>query len=243
MSFSTKRFFRSSPIMIRCLYNFSFFSLVDEISRTIADKITMDSRNFSAMMDSPKASRKPFGEITNNVNHQTPLKEEQPAKEEEALTPLANLKMLIRVASETATPELPPPPKRELFREDSIENEDHDYSTLSYSGLTNTISGLNMVHHQENFQNFTPSPSSSSSLGPPKVSRKQKSLGLLCEKFMSRFPESVGEGDKCEIQLDDLAKQMATERRRIYDIVNVLEAVQMMTKVRLKRAQRIRRKM
>ena len=190
----------------------------------------MDSRNFSAMMDSPKASRKPFGEITNNVNHQTPLKEEQPAKEEEALTPLANLKMLIRVASETATPELPPPPKRELFREDSID-EDHDYSSLS-SGLTNTISGFNF--HQEN---FTPSPSSSSvcssSLGPPKVSRKQKSLGLLCEKFMSRFPESVAEGDKCEIQLDDLAKQMATERRRIYDIVNVLEAVQMMTKVRL----------
>ena len=191
----------------------------------------MDSRNFSAMMDSPKgSSRKPFGEITNNVNHQTPLKEEQPAKEEEALTPLANLKMLIRVASETATPELPPPPKRELFREDSID-EDHDYSTLSYSGLTNTISGLNMIHHHQ--ENFTPSPSSSSSLGPPKVSRKQKSLGLLCEKFMSRFPESVGEGDKCEIQLDDLAKQMATERRRIYDIVNVLEAVQMMTKVRL----------
>ena len=34
--------------------------------------------------------------------------------------------------------------------------------------------------------------------------------------------------------LDDLAKQMCTERRRIYDIVNVLEAVQMMTKVRAK---------
>ena len=46
-----------------------------------------------------------------------------------------------------------------------------------------------------------------------------------------RFPESVPEGEKCEIPLDDLAKQMATERRRIYDIVNVLEAVQMMTKV------------
>ena len=82
-------------------------------------------------------------------------------------------------------------------------------------------------------ENFTPSPSSTSSshFGPPKVSRKQKSLGLLCEKFMSRFPESVPEGEKCEIPLDDLAKQMSTERRRIYDIVNVLEAVQMMTKV------------
>ena len=31
--------------------------------------------------------------------------------------------------------------------------------------------------------------------------------------------------------MDDLAKQMGTERRRIYDIVNVLESVQMMTKV------------
>ena len=40
--------------------------------------------------------------------------------------------------------------------------------------------------------------------------------------------------ERCEIPLDDLAKQMATERRRIYDIVNVLEAVQMMTKVLIK---------
>ena len=64
-----------------------------------------------------------------------------------------------------------------------------------------------------------------------KISRKQKSLGLLCDKFVQRFPESVPEGDKCEIHLDDLAKQMGTERRRIYDIVNVLESVQMMTKV------------
>ena len=108
-------------------------------------------------------------------------------------------------------------------------DEDHDYihSTSASSGLTNTLCGLNMCQ-----ENVTPSPSSSStSLGPPKVSRKQKSLGLLCEKFMARFPESVPDGEKCEIPLDDLAKQMATERRRIYDIVNVLEAVQMMTKV------------
>jgi transcription factor E2F7/8 len=67
--------------------------------------------------------------------------------------------------------------------------------------------------------------------GPPKISRKQKSLGLLCEKFIKRFPEAVPDGVKCEIPLDDLAKSMSTERRRIYDIVNVLEAVQMMTKV------------
>jgi len=69
--------------------------------------------------------------------------------------------------------------------------------------------------------------------GLHKVSRKEKSLGLLCENFIKRFPEAVPEGEKCEIPLDDLAKAMLTERRRIYDIVNVLEAVQMMTKVNL----------
>ena len=84
-------------------------------------------------------------------------------------------------------------------------------------------------------ENMTPTSAASFALmsGPQKVSRKQKSLGLLCEKFISRFPEAVPDGEKCEIPLDDLAKQMCTERRRIYDIVNVLEAVQMMTKVRV----------
>ena len=73
-------------------------------------------------MDSPKPSvRKVFGEITNSFNNlvKTPLKEDQNpnlVKEEEALTPLANLKMLIRVASETEDL----PPKRELFRDDSV---------------------------------------------------------------------------------------------------------------------------
>eukprot|EP00268_Persea_americana_P011901 TRINITY_DN14990_c0_g1_i10.p1 TRINITY_DN14990_c0_g1~~TRINITY_DN14990_c0_g1_i10.p1 ORF type:complete len:375 (+),score=102.30 TRINITY_DN14990_c0_g1_i10:294-1418(+) len=52
-------------------------------------------------------------------------------------------------------------------------------------------------------------------------SRKQKSLGLLCTNFLKLYDregiESVG--------LDEAAVQLGVERRRIYDIVNVLESV------------------
>ena len=80
--------------------------------------------------------RRPFGEITNFQSptsaansklimpeDKTPSKAELDglgnptnSQEEEALTPLANLKMLIRVASETEAQ----PSRRELFKEDSI---------------------------------------------------------------------------------------------------------------------------
>ena len=36
-----------------------------------------------------------------------------------------------------------------------------------------------------------------------------------------------------QVQLDDTAKMLNTERRRIYDIVNVFEAVQIMSRVNI----------
>lgn len=63
------------------------------------------------------------------------------------------------------------------------------------------------------------------------VNRKEKSLGLLAERMLASLPYNVSSGESLELQLDDTARVLQTERRRIYDIVNVFEAVQIMSKV------------
>ncbi|XWS51025.1 hypothetical protein CRYUN_Cryun12cG0141000 [Craigia yunnanensis] len=57
-------------------------------------------------------------------------------------------------------------------------------------------------------------------------SRKQKSLGLLCSNFLSMYNKDGVE----LIGLDEAAEKLGVERRRIYDIVNVLESVGVLTR-------------
>jgi len=77
-----------------------------------------------------------------------------------------------------------------------------------------------------------PLPQESQLFAPPpeRGNRKEKSLGLLAERMLAMFPLQEG-GTTVEVQLDDTAKNLNTERRRIYDVVNVFEALQIMSKV------------
>ncbi|NXP76829.1 E2F8 factor, partial [Ramphastos sulfuratus] len=62
-------------------------------------------------------------------------------------------------------------------------------------------------------------------------SRKEKSLGLLCHKFLARYPDYPSSADNSYISLDEVAEELKVERRRIYDIVNVLESLHMVSRL------------
>ncbi|XP_004473000.1 transcription factor E2F7 [Dasypus novemcinctus] len=124
----------------------------------------------------------------------------------EPWTPTANLKMLISAAS----PDIRDREKKKgLFR--PIENKDDAFS----DSLQLDVVGDSAV---DEFEKQRPS-------------RKQKSLGLLCQKFLARYPSYPMSTEKTTISLDEVAVSLGVERRRIYDIVNVLESLQLVSRV------------
>ncbi|XP_072511540.1 transcription factor E2F7 isoform X2 [Notamacropus eugenii] len=124
----------------------------------------------------------------------------------EPWTPTANLKMLISAASPDMRDR---EKKKELFR--PIENKDDAFS----DSLQLDAVGDGPV---DEFEKQRPS-------------RKQKSLGLLCQKFLARYPSYPLSTEKTTISLDEVAASLGVERRRIYDIVNVLESLHMVSRV------------
>ncbi|KAG7215859.1 hypothetical protein INR49_021840 [Caranx melampygus] len=64
-----------------------------------------------------------------------------------------------------------------------------------------------------------------------KPSRKQKSLGLLCQKFLALYPDYPPPHNPIWISLDEVATSLGVERRRIYDIVNVLESLMIVGRI------------
>lgn len=122
-------------------------------------------------------------------------------------TPTANLKMLISAASPDMRDR---EKKKELFMpiENSEQNDIPD--SLQYDMVDDgTV---------DEFEKQRPS-------------RKQKSLGLLCQKFLARYPSYPLSTEKTTISLDEVASILGVGRRRIYDIVNVLESLHLVSRV------------
>jgi transcription factor E2F7/8 len=59
-------------------------------------------------------------------------------------------------------------------------------------------------------------------------SRKTKSLAILCKKFLQVANDEIGAGK--EFSLEMMSTSLGINRRRIYDIINVLEALEMISK-------------
>ncbi|XP_042326734.1 transcription factor E2F7 [Sceloporus undulatus] len=126
----------------------------------------------------------------------------------EPWTPTANLKMLISAASPDMRDR---EKKKELFR--PIENSEFSDAfpdSLQCDAVEDGIA--------DDYEKQRPS-------------RKQKSLGLLCQKFLARYPSYPLSAEKTTISLDEVASSLGVERRRIYDIVNVLESLDLVSRV------------
>ncbi|KAK6488299.1 mRNAion factor E2F7-like [Huso huso] len=155
----------------------------------------------------PTAPSKQKGCSTLETIHNTPIKHvDRP--QADPWTPTANLKMLISAASpDIRNRDM----KKGLFR--PIENEEREET----SSDTTQFDAMEDCATDE-FEKQRPN-------------RKLKSLGLLCQKFLALYPDYPLSMEKTRISLDEVATNLGVERRRIYDIVNVLESLLLVSRV------------
>ncbi|XP_076578660.1 transcription factor E2F7 [Chaetodon auriga] len=148
---------------------------------------------------------------TPDLVHITPIKHTALV---EPWTPTANLKMLISAASpDIRDREM----KKVLFR--PIENEEKPVSPDVVPEDTEVEESCQFEAAEEEDD------------ADKKPSRKQKSLGLLCQKFLALYPDYPPPHSPIWISLDEVATSLGVERRRIYDIVNVLESLMIVGRI------------
>ncbi|KAL4705026.1 hypothetical protein ACJJTC_009814 [Scirpophaga incertulas] len=83
--------------------------------------------------------------------------------------------------------------------------------------LTNVALQENDFVNCNSLQQYPTPPSSA-------VHRKEKSLQILCDRFLELYPLHIN--GSIEMQLDCTAARLGVEKRRMYDIINILEAMQ-----------------
>ncbi|OXB59583.1 hypothetical protein ASZ78_010097 [Callipepla squamata] len=67
--------------------------------------------------------------------------------------------------------------------------------------------------------------------GRAQAARREKSLGSLCHRLLARYPDYPSAEESYYICLDEAAEELKFERRRIYDIVHVLESLHMVSRL------------
>ncbi|KAL6117072.1 e2f7 [Pungitius sinensis] len=145
-----------------------------------------------------------------DMSHVTPIKHTPLA---DPWTPTANLKMLISAAGpDIRDREM----KKVLFR--PIENEKPESpNTLAEDTEVEDSCQFDAGDEEDDTEK--------------KPSRKQKSLGLLCQKFLALYPDYPPLHCPIWISLDEVSTSLGVERRRIYDIVNVLESLMLVGRI------------
>lgn len=131
-------------------------------------------------------------------------------------TPLAGLKLLSRLAS---------PHLRDLEQERRALALHECMREHHHAEVSEEISE---EEEEESEEEQVPTGSKRKAT-PPSSSckgRKDKSLGLISEKFLTLYED---DGEQ-EISLDVAAQCLGVERRRIYDIVNVLEGLEVVVR-------------
>ena len=69
---------------------------------------------------------------------------------------------------------------------------------------------------------------------PPTKSRKEKSLGVLCTNFMELFKNAPPNRDNngTVIEICQISEHLGVKRRRVYDVINILEAIDVVCRVK-----------
>ncbi|XP_022111924.1 transcription factor E2F8-like isoform X2 [Acanthaster planci] len=138
------------------------------------------------------------------------------------LTPTTNLKVLISAAS----PEIRGLDSR---RQLALFSAVTDHTSLQEEQVV--VAGMGDMQEEEVETDCMSQGEDGVEEGDKPINRKAKSLGLLCQRFLSRYPDYPKNGVAMAISLDAISKDLGVERRRIYDIVNVLESIEMVSRV------------